>query len=163
MRFEMENGELKAYDFNELESYKIARHLEEEGVKFCSEKLKSTDNEDLKKVLSFLLNEEKRHRKIFEDRISEIKDKSEDGFEEDDISDVISSGVFNSLGGDLSKRDSGAYMEVVETGIIFENRSIVFYGMCIKNTQNESGKNALREIVSEEKKHLELLQSLTIN
>lgn len=154
MRVKGIDGEIQIYDFNAQEAFRIAHKLEEEGISFYKKLLDTVKDSKVKEVLIYLLTEEKDHLQLFEKMLeSEAPEALDNGGE--DILDILDAGVFalpkdEVLATDLDK--------AIKLGIIIEKRSLAFYLEILKYTDSEEGKNALRKIIKEEKKHWDELK-----
>lgn len=162
MKFTISGNEIKIYDFNDLQAYKIARHMEMEGIEFYSILLeKRIDNPDIKEAIEFLIKEEKEHLASFQKKIDEIAAIKEDGFEEEDIEDFLDTHVFPTLNVKKCINEiTHNRQEVIKYGIMIENRAIMFYNAILKHTENLEGKDAIRELIQEEREHLIILNKL---
>jgi rubrerythrin len=157
MRIKDTGEEIQVYDFNAVESFKIARKLEKEGIDFYKKLLGTIKDPKVKEVLIYLLNEENDHLQLFEKMIESEDPEALDDSEED-ILDIVDTGVFTlpkdkELAADLDK--------ALQFGINIEKKSLAFYLEIMKYTEREEGKNALKKIIGEEKKHWEELKRLT--
>lgn len=163
MRIEYKNGELVIVDFDEREAYKIACKIEKDGIFFYKKLCARIDKEDTRKALSFLLEEEGRHLKLFEDALWEAEKAGGAVNEDDDLLDGMNSGVFQPYESikDLEKALSDT-AKALRLGIIIEDKSIKFYGACRKNISSEKAKAALTFIIEEEKRHKELLGDISV-
>lgn len=162
MKFTIIGDEIKVYDFNALQAYKIARHMEMEGIEFYTTLLeKGIDNPEIKEAIEFLIKDEKEHLASFQKKIDEIAAIKEDGFEEEDIEDFLDTHVFPT-----SNTEKGISeiihnrQEAIKYGIMIENRVIMFYNAILKHTENLEGKDAIRQLIQEEIEHLTMLNKL---
>lgn len=145
---------VQIYDFNIVETLKIARKLEKEGIRFYETLLGETANPTVKEVLSYLLEEEKDHLRLFETLLErEDPEALEDDGEE--ILDSVDDGVFVLPQNEAWASDFDAAMQV---GIAIEKRSLAFYLEVMKYAESEEGKTVLKKIIAEERKHWEELQ-----
>lgn len=145
---------VQIYDFNIVETLKIARKLEKEGIRFYETLLGETANPTVKEVLSYLLEEEKDHLRLFETLLErEDPEALEDDGEE--ILDSVDDGVFVLPQNEGWASDFDAAMQV---GIAIEKRSLAFYLEVMKYAESEEGKTVLKKIIAEERKHWEELQ-----
>ncbi len=160
MKFDLSGDEIKVYDFNALQAYKIGRHMEEEGIAFYKNLIK--ENDELKESFTDLLNEEKEHLNILQDKIDKITEEKEDGFEEESLEDFLNTNVFSHLKEIKTKKDIFKdRKKSIEFGITVENRSIRFYEAILKNTEDDSGKEVIKELIKQEQEHLLRLKGLT--
>jgi len=150
------NEGIQIYDFNASEALKIARRLEREGISFYEKLIETVEDPKVKEVLLYLLGEEMDHLKLFENMLEREDPESLDD-DGEDVLDVVDDGVFNlpkseELVTDLDR--------AIQLGINIEKRSLAFYLEIVKHTKSEEGKNALKEIIREEKNHWEELKRL---
>ena len=147
---------IQIYDFNAAEALKIARKLERDGINFYKEFLETVEDHKVKEVLLYLLDEEMEHLKMFEKMLEREDPESLDD-DGEGVLDVVDDGVFTlpkseALAMDLDK--------AIQLAINIEKRSLSFYLEIVKNTKSEEGKNVLKIIIGEEKKHWEELKRL---
>jgi rubrerythrin len=148
---------IQLYDFNAVESYKIARKLENEGIRFYTKLLSVLKDPKVREVLIYLLDEEREHLALFEKMLLKESPEALDE-REDEIIDLMDTGVFAFPGGEEVPSDLD---QALQLGITIEKKSLAFYLELLKYTVNEEGKSTLTRIISEEKKHWEELKKLT--
>lgn len=163
MKFDLSSDDIKVYDFNALQAYKIGRHLEEEGINFYNNILKGQIKDpDVNDAIRILIKEEKEHFEILQNKIEAIATQEEDGFEEEDLEDFLDTNVVSHFRNLKKKKDIfHNRREAIEFGIMMENRSIMFYKALLKHTDDLSGKEAINELISQESIHLMKLKELT--
>jgi rubrerythrin len=156
MKIKTAGEEIKIYDFNVLEAFKIARKLEREGISFYKKLAGDAKDPRVKEVLLYLLDEEEEHLQFFEKM---VEGEDPDGLDDsgEDVTDIVESGVFalpdnKDLTADMDK--------ALELGITIERRSLAFYLELLKHTESDEGKNALKKVIGEEEKHWEELKRL---
>jgi rubrerythrin len=161
MKILLDGDEIKLYDFNLLQAYKIAKHLEEQGIEFYETMLHAVRDDGLKEGLQFLLSQERDHLRLFDNKIAELSKTSEDGFEGDDIADYMDSNVFTLFSENEEVKNIVKDREkVIGLGKIIEKRSISFYEKCVENTNDQTVKTAFEGLVEIEKQHLRKLEAL---
>ena len=152
-----DNGEeIQIYDFNAVEAYRIARKLEKEGIGFYKKLIGAVKDPKVKEVLIYLLDEERDHLQLFEKMLErEDPDALDDSGK--NILDILDTKVFN-----LPKSEEIAtdFDKALQLGITIEKRSLAFFLEMLKHTESEEGKNGLKKIIGEEKKHWEELKKL---
>lgn len=162
MKIEEHEGKLRVVDFNELDAYKIACKIEKDGAWFYNKLLGVVDASAAKQVLTFLIEEEKKHLKFFEQCLSGARQSREDRFEEDDLLSSMNFGIFEPYQSieELENMfpDSG---KALKLGIIVEEKSIKFYEACQGQVSSEETRREIANIIEEEKKHKALLESLS--
>jgi len=145
---------IQIYDFSIVETLKIARKLEKEGIRFYETLLEKTIDPTVKEVIRYLLNEEKDHLKLFE-KLLEREDAEALDNDGEDMLDSVDDGVFVLPPEEEWAADFDAAMQL---GIAIEKRSLAFYLEVVKYTESEEGKKILKKIIAEERKHWEELK-----
>ena len=147
---------IQIYDFNPVEALKIARKLEREGIKFYGKLLAKADGPKVKEALAFLKGQEEEHLRIFE-KLLEREDADAVDDDGDDMFDNVDDGVFL-----LPQEEDLAadFDHALELGVTIEKRSLAFYLEVVKHTESEEGKNTIKKIIGEERKHWEELKRL---
>jgi rubrerythrin len=147
---------IQIYDFNPVEALKIARKLEREGIKFYGMLLEKADDPKVKEALTFLKGQEEEHLRIFE-KLLEREDADAVDDDGDDILESVDDGVFHLP----QESDLAAdFDHALELGVTIEKRSLAFYLEVVKHTESEEGKNTIKKIIGEERKHWEELKRL---
>ena len=161
MKIEEKNGEFIITDFNEAEAYKIASKIEQDGIDFYTKVLDEATDTVVKEKISYLLNEEKKHLKFFQERLFEVSEDKADGFEEDNLLGYMEYEVFKPFldAKDLPENIKDA-RKALNLGIIAENSSIDFYLSLQAQVTSPETKNKLFAIIEEEKSHKELFEQL---
>jgi len=141
-----DDGTIELGNFSALQSFKIACHLEKEGLAHYERAMETAEKDEVKELMALLKDEEAIHLAFFEGRIEALDE--EDGFEGDDIATIVSSQLF----------DKALPSDPLLHGMAMEERSIEFYNALMKNTTDEEGKAALKQIIKEEVIHLQRLK-----
>jgi len=161
MKIEEKNGQLVIVDFNEVEAYKISCKVEKDGISFYRKLKDKVDKPEVKETLDFLIGEENRHLKFFQDCLYEAREKKDDYFEDDDLLSYMDFGVFqpykniNELENILSDLN-----KALRLGMVVEDKSIKFYQLCRDSVSSEETRKELSNIIEEETKHKKLLESI---
>ena len=145
---------IQIYDFSTVETLKIARKLEREGIRFYETLLEKTLDPTVKEVFRYLLNEEKDHLRLFE-KLLEREDTEALDDDGEDMLDSVEDGVF------VFPRDedwAADLDQALQLGITIEKRSLAFYLEVVKYTETEETRKILKKIIEEEKKHWEELK-----
>ena len=145
---------IQIFDFNPVEALKIARKLEREGIRFYGRLLQKAEDPKVKEVLTYLKGQEEEHLKVFE-KLLEREDPEAVDDVEDDVFECVDDGVF------LLPREedfTADFDSALELSIAIEKRSLAFYLEVIKHTRSEEGKNTIKKIIEEEKRHWEELK-----
>ena len=83
---------IQIYDFSTVETLKIARKLEKEGIRFYETLLEQTKDTTVKEVFRYLLNEETDHLRLFE-KLLEREDPEALDDDGEDMLDSVEDGV----------------------------------------------------------------------
>ncbi|MFZ5801254.1 MAG: hypothetical protein ACOY3D_07790 [Candidatus Omnitrophota bacterium] len=161
MKVEFGKDNIEIVDFSALEAYKIARKLEKDGIEFYRQLLEKNLSAEVSQATGFLLSEEKRHLKLFEDKIFELREKTEDGFEEDALVDSVDTKVFAPFDTvtDLEKYLTDT-RRALKLGVAIEKNSLVFYQALLNNLKGAQTKREIELIIKEENSHLAILENL---
>jgi rubrerythrin len=149
--------EILISDFNELDVLKIAMKIENDGKRYYSSVLEMTKDERVKRTFKRLAEDEGNHFEVFKGlfevmlRSKGIDPDSAD--REEGLFTYMDSGIFNKDAEAKTVRDA------VLNGEIVELRSILFYQNVLKNSKNEGARQALNEVIEQEKMHLSILKS----
>ena len=95
MRIEEKEGKLIVTDFDEFDAFRIAGKIEKDGIEFYGQLASSVKGAEVKEALEFLLGEEKKHLRFFEDEIQRLRNEKEDADEEDDLLTTMDYGTFS--------------------------------------------------------------------
>ncbi|MFC1808655.1 ferritin family protein [Candidatus Omnitrophota bacterium] len=160
MKIEERGNELIIIDFDELEAYKIARKIENEGINFYKKLVANAKDEEVKKKFQFLLNEEYKHLEFFEERIKALNSE-EEGFEEDDLLTCFDYGIFQPY---KAIHDLPEHIDDVKKslrlGLIVEENSVKFYQQCYAQVTSDKVKTELLIIAEEEMQHRKLIEKI---
>ena len=161
MKVDFSGDEIKIFDFDELEAYRIARKMERDGVHYYTRMVEEISQREIREVVEMLISDEKKHLRLFEDKIEGICHELEASDEDETLADIVDSGSMDILKD--SEQVAGVLcdpQEALRLGISTEKRSVAFYNQLIENTQDESGRAALAAIIAEEEEHLDKLKGL---
>lgn len=161
MKIEEKNGKLNIIDFNEIEAYKIACKIEEDGISFYQNVLSGMENKSVKEKLEFLLGEEREHLKFFEECLSAQNQRYEDGFEEDNLLKYMDYGIFQPYQDRKGMKDVVDDIEkALDLGILIEDKTIKFYQACRDKVSSLKAKQELQDIIKEESHHRAVLEDM---
>lgn len=164
MKVQEKGDELVITEFNELEAYKIASKVENDGIEFYKKILLNIKDDKTKEGFTFLLKEEEKHLKLFQGYLFQLRKNIEDGFEEDDILNYLDYDIFYPY--QEIKELANVFTDIkkaLRLGIIIEEKSVRFYGACREHIQNKAVKGELDNIIGEEKRHKQLIQEILNN
>ncbi len=153
---------------NELEVLKIAQKIEEEGLRFYTEAMENAESEEIKKIFGLLAEEEKAHASLFSKLYLGAKESSnsDDEYIFDEATSaylkaISDTAVFNTNSLTNSKtKDVRNSKDALLLGIQAEKDAILFYTKLNEVVKFENTKKYLKELVEEEKGHLEHLMNL---
>lgn len=161
MKVDFTGDEIQIFDFDELEAYRIARKMEEDGVYYYSRMKEEVLKPEIREVLEMLIKDERKHVGLFEKRVEELAHKHNVLDEGETLADIVDSKVMDIL------KDPKLVAEILcnpqealKLGVSVERRSISFYNEILQNTQDKTGRAAIEELIGEEKEHLDKLQAL---
>lgn len=161
MKIAEKNGELVIVDFNELEAYKIACKIEEDGLHFYKKLMEKINGNAPKTALAFLIKEEEEHLKFFEESLFKLEEGKEGSFEGDDLLSTMDYGIFKPYE-DLQELDKilKDMDKTLRLGILIEDKSIKFYEYCKTKVKDRKSKAVISKIIKEEEKHKQHLEDM---
>ena len=135
-----------------------AAKIELKGIRFYENLSDITLNAGGRLFFRNLASDEKQHYEVFK-RIYLEHYSGECAFPTiEDLEDGIGSIFdFDIKGGGLSEKSD--ILDALNIGINSEKKSLEFYGEALKNESDETVRNILMKIISEEEKHLSILQN----
>ncbi len=168
MRVEIDkNGTIVIYDFSPAQAFKVAMRMEEDGIHFYEDLARKVKDEEARREIGFLVQEEKEHLKTFQGCLDAVRSGADDAFEEDDIVQYVSSKVFDASQETAEASRMDHRHTALEEALNMERRSIVFYEACLSRVSDPKARGAVTKILAEERKHLkkfgELLRIKCIN
>ena len=144
--------------FNSVEVIEMAKDIEKRGLDFYENQAKKTDNNELKKLLLKLAEDEQDHYDTFSEmgeKAKELTDTDSDYVYGEDVSAylraLIEFTVFPSE--EEVEEKINSIEEVLELAINAEKDSILFYREMMEYNNKETNK-ILKRLVDEEKQHL---------
>lgn len=161
MKVDFSGDEIKIYDFDELEAYRVARKLERDGVYYYTRMKEEVLKPEIREVVEMLISDERRHLGLFEEKVEELCHEQDVVDEDETLADIVDSGVMDVL---ADSEQVGNILcnpqEALRLGISVEKRSIAFYGEILQATRDEAGRTAIEELIKEEEDHLSKLTGL---
>ena len=156
---EEESGNLVITDFDEMEAYRIACKIEEDGIEFYKRLADKIIIDKTKQIIAFLLSQEEKHLKFFLECLSRLREKKEDLSEEIDLLSSMDYGIFQPYQS-IAELDNilNQPRRALKLGIVIENNSIKFYAACKNNISSQEAKKRVALIILEETKHREILE-----
>jgi len=147
-------GKIALSDFSAVQAYKIAIKMEEDGIAFYKDLAANIKDKEAKREIGFLIEEEEKHLATFLGLLAGEKEIRGDAFEEDDIVNYMNAHVFDtSLEAEELPRMEHRHT-ALEEALHMERRSIVFYDECLAAAKDPQSKKAFKNIIEEERKHL---------
>lgn len=140
----------------------IAIQMEKNGEAIYSSAIKNTRRKPLKDLLKWMANEEAAHGKWFADQ----KNKLPLEMDEAQLKEMVPKALQNMMGEKtlaLEDIDFGrikTVSELLKTFIAFENDTILFYELLEMFVQEKSVLKGLKQILLEEKNHVNELASM---
>ncbi len=160
MRIEEKNDVFVIVDFNELEAYRIACKIENDGLEFYKNLLQIVDEAATREALVLLIEEEKKHLSVFEKCLSGLRQKKEDTSEDNDLLSSLDYGIFSVFQGALGLKEAVKGKEnALRLGIAIENNSIRFYAAIKDKVSSRETKDEISSIIKEELKHKQVLEN----
>ena len=161
MKVDFSKDEIMVFDFDELESYRVARKLERDGVYFYTRLKEEVSTPEIREVVEMLISDEKKHLSLFEEKVEHLCREQKVLDEDETLADIVDSHAMDILKN--SEQIANILcdpQEALKLGISTEKRSISFYNKLLQNTRDESGRAALAQIIREEEEHLDKLTGL---
>ncbi|MDD4182821.1 MAG: ferritin family protein [Candidatus Omnitrophica bacterium] len=161
MKIKNENNKLVVTDFDEIEAYIIACKVEEDGMHFYKKLRDAEKSPEILKAIDFLIKEEQKHWKTFNSRLYELRENSDNDYDENDLLTSVDYGIFKPYE-DTEGLEKAINNEkrALSLGLIIENKSIEYYTVLSENISEEKAKSEIAKIIKEEKHHKELLEGL---
>ncbi|RJP68168.1 MAG: hypothetical protein C4532_13210 [Candidatus Abyssobacteria bacterium SURF_17] len=161
MKVDFSGDEIRIFDFDELEAYRIARKMEQDGIYYYSRMKEEVLNPKIRDVIETLIKDERTHLNLFEKKVEELSRKQGVVDEGETLADIADTGVMEILKNSARVADILCNpQEAVRLGISVERRSIDFYNKILETTRDQAGRSALEGLVQEEKEHLMKLEGL---
>ena len=148
------DGKIVIQDFSSVQVYKAAIKMEKDGIRFYKDLLKQIKDQDARREIDFLIEQETGHLKTFQDLLDKEKEITDDTFEEDDIVNYMHAKAFDYREEKTTTQKMSHRHTALEEAMNMERRSIVFYEGCIAQTKATEARKALVNILEEEEKHL---------
>jgi len=147
--------------FSLAEVYDLGIRIEKNGEKFYRDAIKQAWSTPIADMLKTLAEEEVKHVEFFVKRLDALEQKRESPFLDEMsasmLKDILGDQTFSLKETDVSKIRS--VEELVAVAIEFEKDTILFYEMVGSFMTDEEAARELKEIVEEEKRHVQLFES----
>ncbi|MCF7874304.1 MAG: ferritin family protein [Candidatus Omnitrophica bacterium] len=154
MKIESSGDKFVITDFNDIEAYKLACKIEKDGIYFYKKLKENSDDKGIKEMFDFLIAEENKHLKFFEDCLYELRESEEDRDEDNDLLEGFNYGIFD-FAKDIKELEKivNTPKKALKLGELAEQRSIKFYRACQDQVSGRRVKDELENIIGEEIKH----------
>ena len=146
------------FTLNDL--FDIAIKMEENGRAVYLNALKLADNRDIETLVQWMADEENHHKSWFQEQKESLSAESRD-------LNLMLPGVIKEMMGDnslsLSELDFSKIttpVQMLETFIMFENDTILFYEFLEAFVESESIKAGLHQIIAEETAHVDKIAAM---
>lgn len=151
--------------FSAEETLKLAIKIEENGKKFHEEMASESEDEELVELFGKLADQEKKHKKTFEEMLGETLGKGEDlnsllyGKLEDSYLDVLAdSKIFTSANENIQAAKKASNRgELLGIAISLAKDKILYYYELLDKANSDRDREIIEEIIEEEKSLIKLL------
>lgn len=146
--------------FSVSEIFDIALQLEENGERFYRQAILETADDRLKELLSWLADQEMRHRELFVQMKAAFKHKPDERWAEE-ASGAILQSAMGEHGFSLDEVDFSAIPDektLLQVAIGFEQDGIMFYELIGSFLTDMPTRLQLDRIIEEEKGHIRLFE-----
>jgi len=164
MKVDFSGDEIKIFDFDELEAYRIARKMEQDGLHYYSRMKEDVSRPEIREVIEMLIEDEKEHLDLFEKKVEELARKQGVEDEGETLADIVDSKALDVL------KDTTRVAEILcdpqealRLGASVEKRSIAFYREILRTTEDTGGRAAIEDLIKQEQDHLQKLNGLLGN
>ena len=161
MKVDFSGDEIKIFDFDELEAYRIARKMEQDGLYYYSRMKEEVHQPEIRRVIEMLIEDERDHLNLFERKIEGLAREHGVDDEGETLADIVDSKAMDVL------KDTARVAEILcdphealRLGASVERRSIAFYREILRSTEDSAGKAAIEELIEQEQDHLQKLKEL---
>jgi rubrerythrin len=138
----------------------IAIKMEENGRAVYLKALKQSDNGEIQSLVQWMADEENRHKSWFKNQKEGLSETNRD-------LSVMLPGVIKEMMGEnslsldeLNLSEISTPVQMLETFIMFENDTILFYEFLEAFVESESVKAGLQKIIAEETTHVNKISAM---
>lgn len=140
-----------------MEFYTIAKNMEDEGKKYYLKLAQETPFNELRGIFTHMANEEQKHFDLYKS----LENSETVSHTDEDIAKQIAREAFAEIAPDSSNlKQIADFQSAYEKALELEKNSVKFYTDILNKTIKESDKKVVESIISEEQKHIEILESL---
>lgn len=142
--------------------FEIAIKMEKNGQAVYNSAIEKIKNKELKSLLEWMANEEASHGRWFLDKKNNLSLEMEEARLKEMVpkvlQDMMGEKTLSLNDVDFDKIETTS--ELLETFVGFENDTILFYELLEMFIEDESVLSGLKQIILEEKNHVEKLRSM---
>lgn len=145
--------------FTSHEIFDLAVRIEENGEAFFRKAAAKMKEPSFKSLFEWMAEQEVKHKEWFSkrrDRADLIAPTDVEKAGSDILQDILGDQSFSLKEADLDQVSS--VREILDLGIEFEKDTILFFEMILSIVVDEATGNGLKEIIEEEKRHIDLLR-----
>ena len=146
-------------NFDIAEAYKLAITVEEEGYKFYDDIVKNTENVRVKNELTYLRDEEQKHKAFFLKCLEKVK-SSGDTPGNKELRAWIEKEVLGPVKEFYKTSGPSNNNEALRVGAVVEKKTIAFFEALKKVVMDKDAVKDLETILEEETKHLKRINIL---
>lgn len=146
------------FTLNDL--FDIAIKMEENGKAVYLDALEQAGSRNIENLIQWMADEEDRHKSWFEEQKESLSESNKD-------LGVMLPGVIKEMMGDnslslnnLNFSEITTPVQILETFIMFENDTILFYQFLETFVESESVKAGLHKIIAEETTHVDKISEI---
>ncbi len=152
--------------YSGYEIIKIAMEDEKDGINFYRKMLENSSSPKAKEVFRYLCHEEEKHWDYLENNLLPAFEQGKIDLKDEELV-VAYLKRLNKMeifpeGEEIEKmtNDLNYDFEAVRVAIDIEKKAVLFYEKLFEATRESEGKEVLKKIIDEEKKHVEVLRKL---
>jgi rubrerythrin len=134
---------------------RLGKDTEKRGIKFYSTALKRVDDDNSKRLLKFLIEEEKMHFKMFTDLQKQTSPGTFDGFQKFHLkSPLFAKKDYKAITG-----KNKSTIDIFNTALYLEKEGMSMYADMQKKTKDKKALAFLRKLVQDEQRHYDLINA----
>ena len=148
-------------DLNRIEIFKIAEQLEEQGIEFYQKAAEFVTDNVRKKAFFDLSEAESNHWEFFHSL--EQKYRTEAYIDADEVAKYLSAGfrsrIFETDNSEAIWKSIKTLEDIYIVAKGKEEDTVRYYSFILEHLKSSEAKEAVKKVIEEEKKHIELIQS----
>lgn len=141
------------------EAFGLAAKVEDDGYAFYDKAITMTDNARAVEDLTFLRDQEKGHKTLFEKFLKD-SGKEYKGNSDSPLYNWVNANLISPAQTALEKKSPQTYKEAISIGLKLEDNSILLYKTLAKEVESKETKKAIKQIIKEEQKHKKFLNAI---